>query len=117
MTSNGNGIRLLVKGLDFSYGKHKALKNVNCGFPDHAVTALIGPSGCGKSTLLRIFNRIFSLYPEQKATGEVLLSGQNILNENYDVNDLRARVGNGDAEADAVSDVGFRQRCIWGAPA
>src|SRR5215469_14587168 len=93
MESNGNGIRLRVKALDFSYGKHKALKNVNCDVPDRMVTALIGPSGCGKSTLLRTFNRIFSLYPEQKASGEVRLNGENILDSKYDVNQLRARVG------------------------
>jgi len=93
MTPNGSTNRLMAKTLDFFYGKHKALKNVNCVFPDRKVTALIGPSGCGKSTLLRVFNRIFSLYPEQKATGEVILDGQNILNNNYDLNQLRARVG------------------------
>jgi phosphate transport system ATP-binding protein len=93
MIANGNGSRLSVKSLDFFYGKHKALKNVTCDIPDRQVTALIGPSGCGKSTLLRIFNRIFSLYPEQKATGEVVLDGENILDEKCDLNQLRARVG------------------------
>jgi len=95
MGSNGNdnGNRLSVNNLDFYYGKFHALKNVSADFLDRMVTALIGPSGCGKSTLLRIFNRIFSLYPEQKATGEVMLDGKNILRSDYDVNHLRARVG------------------------
>jgi phosphate transport system ATP-binding protein len=93
MGSDGNGNRLSVKNLDFYYGKFQALKNVNAGFPDRKVTALIGPSGCGKSTLIRIFDRIFSLYPEQKATGEVILDGDNILSGDYDVNHLRARIG------------------------
>jgi len=93
MGSHGNGSRLSVRNLDFYYGKYKALKNVSADFQDRKVTALIGPSGCGKSTLLRIFNRIFSLYPEQKATGEVMLDGEDILRGDYDVNDLRARVG------------------------
>jgi phosphate transport system ATP-binding protein len=85
--------RLAVKNLDFYYGAFHALKNVNMNFGDRQVTALIGPSGCGKSTLLRIFNRIYSLYPEQRATGEVVLDGQNILSNSIDVNELRARVG------------------------
>ncbi len=85
--------RLSVRNLDFYYGAFHALKNVDMEFGDRQVTALIGPSGCGKSTLLRIFNRIYSLYPEQRATGEVLLDGRNILSNSIDVNELRARVG------------------------
>ncbi|WP_420102599.1 phosphate ABC transporter ATP-binding protein PstB [Bosea sp. (in: a-proteobacteria)] len=86
-------VRIAVKNLDFYYGEHKALKNINLDFRDRHVTALIGPSGCGKSTLLRIFNRIYSLYPEQKATGEILLDGRNIISNDVDVNELRSRVG------------------------
>jgi phosphate transport system ATP-binding protein len=86
-------VKLAVKNLDFYYSDFKALKNVNLDFRDKHVTALIGPSGCGKSTLLRIFNRIYSLYPEQRATGEVLLDGKNILSPKVDVNELRARIG------------------------
>jgi phosphate transport system ATP-binding protein len=93
MGPHGNGYRLSASALDFYYGKFQALKNINADFLDRKVTALIGPSGCGKSTLLRIFNRIFSLYPEQKATGKVILDGENILRGDYDVNHLRARVG------------------------
>jgi phosphate transport system ATP-binding protein len=69
------------------------LKNISIDFFDRQVTALIGPSGCGKSTLLRTFNRIYSLYPEQRAEGEILLDGQNVLSSSIDVNELRARVG------------------------
>ena len=69
------------------------LKNISLNFHDRQVTALIGPSGCGKSTLLRTFNRIYSLYPEQRADGQILLDGQNILSPSVDVNELRARVG------------------------
>ncbi|MCU4178068.1 phosphate ABC transporter ATP-binding protein PstB [Bosea sp. BH3] len=86
-------IRIAVKNLDFYYGEHKALKNINLDFRDRHVTALIGPSGCGKSTLLRIFNRIYSLYPEQRAEGEVLLDGRNVISKDVDVNELRSRVG------------------------
>ncbi len=86
-------VRLAVKDLDFFYGAFQALKDVTMNFFDRQVTALIGPSGCGKSTLLRTFNRIYSLYPEQRATGEIILDGRNILNSKIDVNELRSRVG------------------------
>ncbi|RDJ22130.1 phosphate ABC transporter ATP-binding protein PstB [Bosea caraganae] len=86
-------IRIAVKNLDFYYGEHRALKSINLDFRDRHVTALIGPSGCGKSTLLRIFNRIYSLYPEQKATGEILLDGRNVISNDVDVNELRSRIG------------------------
>src|SRR5262245_45904199 len=86
-------VRLDVRNLDFYYGDHQALKNVSLSFYDRQVTALIGPSGCGKSTLLRVFNRIYSLYPEQRATGEVILDGENVLSSSIDLNELRSRVG------------------------
>ena len=86
-------VRIAVKNLDFYYGEHKALKNINLDFRDRHVTALIGPSGCGKSTLLRIFNRIYSLYPEQRATGEIMLDGRNVISNDVDVNELRSRIG------------------------
>jgi phosphate transport system ATP-binding protein len=89
---NGN-IRVQVKNLDFYYGDNKALKNINFNLPDRQVTGMIGPSGCGKSTLLRVLNRMFSLYPGQRATGEVLLDERNILDDSLDINDLRAKVG------------------------
>ncbi|MET7241945.1 phosphate ABC transporter ATP-binding protein PstB [Methylobacterium sp. EM32] len=86
-------VRLAVKDLNFYYGDFKGLKNINLNFLDRQVTALIGPSGCGKSTLLRTFNRIYSLYPEQRAEGQILLDGRNILDPSIDLNELRARVG------------------------
>ena len=86
-------VRLDVRNLNFFYGDNRALKDVNLPFYDRQVTALIGPSGCGKSTLLRTFNRIYSLYPEQRATGEIILDGRNILSPSIDVNELRARIG------------------------
>src|SRR6201993_2010709 len=82
-----------VRNLNFYYGGHKALKNVNVSLYTKMVTAFIGPSGCGKSTLLRILNRIYDLYPKQRATGEVLLDGQNILSPKQDLNLLRAKIG------------------------
>ena len=85
--------RISVRNLDFYYGDFHALKSINMDFRDRQVTALIGPSGCGKSTLLRCFNRIYSLYPEQRATGEALLDGDNILSPSTDLNELRSRVG------------------------
>ncbi|WP_448578098.1 phosphate ABC transporter ATP-binding protein PstB [Thermaurantiacus sp.] len=82
-----------VTNLDFYYGDNHALKQINLVFPRNRVTALIGPSGCGKSTLLRVFNRMYSLYPGQRATGEVILNGENILDEGVDPTELRSRVG------------------------
>ncbi|WP_028989204.1 phosphate ABC transporter ATP-binding protein PstB [Thermithiobacillus tepidarius DSM 3134] len=85
--------KISIRNLDFHYGKSQALKDINLDIPAQKVTAFIGPSGCGKSTLLRVFNRMYALYPGQKATGEVLLDGQNILDPRQDLNRLRARVG------------------------
>jgi len=86
-------IRLVVRNLDFFYGDSRALKAINLDIGDREVTALVGPSGCGKSTLLRTLNRMYSLYPGQRATGSVLLDGRNILGPDIDLNELRARVG------------------------
>ena len=85
--------KISVKNLDFFYGKFHALKNINLEIPENKVTAFIGPSGCGKSTLLRVFNRMFELYPEQRAEGEVVLDGENLLTSKKDVALLRAKVG------------------------
>jgi phosphate transport system ATP-binding protein len=85
--------RVTVRNLNFYYGNHKALKNINVPLYAGLVTAFIGPSGCGKSTLLRILNRIYDLYPNQRVEGEVLLDGRNILGAKEDLNLLRARVG------------------------
>lgn len=82
-----------VKNLNFFYGKFQGLKNVSINIAERKVTAFIGPSGCGKSTLLRTLNRMYSLYPGQRAEGEINLYGQNILDKNQDLNLLRARVG------------------------
>ncbi|HTW33826.1 MAG TPA: phosphate ABC transporter ATP-binding protein PstB [Rhizomicrobium sp.] len=86
-------IRIDIRNLSFYYGATKALKNVSLPLYDRKVTAFIGPSGCGKSTLLRVLNRIYELYPSQRAEGEVLLDGQNVLNSKQDLNLLRARIG------------------------
>ena len=85
--------KMSTKNLDFYYGDNRALKSVTVPFYLHQATAFIGPSGCGKSTLLRVLNRMYDLYPRQRATGEVLLDGENILAPGQDVNALRARVG------------------------
>jgi phosphate transport system ATP-binding protein len=85
--------KVLVRDLNFYYGDHRALKSVNVPLYDRKVIAFIGPSGCGKSTLLRILNRIYDLYPNQRAEGEVLFDGENILNPGQDLNLLRARIG------------------------
>lgn len=82
-----------VKDLNFYYGGFHALKHINLEIKEKKVTAFIGPSGCGKSTLLRTFNRMYDLYPGQKAQGEILLDGKNILDPKQDVNMLRAKVG------------------------
>jgi phosphate transport system ATP-binding protein len=85
--------KVSIRNLNFFYDTHKALKDINLPLYDKKVTAFIGPSGCGKSTLLRVLNRIYDLYPKQKATGEVLLDGHNILSPKQDLNLLRARIG------------------------
>ena len=85
--------KISVNNLNFYYGKFHALKNINLEIPENKVTAFIGPSGCGKSTLLRVFNRMYELYPEQRAQGEVLLDGTNLLTSKEDVALLRAKVG------------------------
>ena len=85
--------KVAVRDLDFFYGDTRALKSISIGLHVNRVTAFIGPSGCGKSTLLRVLNRMYDLYPKQRATGEVILDGQNILSPGLDVNLLRSRVG------------------------
>jgi phosphate transport system ATP-binding protein len=84
---------LEVRNLNFFYGKFQGLKNVTMNIAERKVTAFIGPSGCGKSTLLRTLNRMYSLYPGQRAEGEILFYGQNILDAKQDLNLLRARIG------------------------
>jgi phosphate transport system ATP-binding protein len=88
-----NEPRIAIRNLDFFYGENRALRGLYLDLPDRQVTGMIGPSGCGKSTLLRVLNRMYSLYPGQRATGEVLLDGQNILDDDVDLNELRAKVG------------------------
>ncbi|EGP01864.1 phosphate transporter ATP-binding protein [Pasteurella multocida subsp. gallicida str. Anand1_poultry] len=85
--------KLEVNNLNFHYGDFHALKNINMRIAKHKVTAFIGPSGCGKSTLLRSFNRIFELYPNQYATGEIKLDGENLLTSPMDISLIRAKVG------------------------
>src|SRR5919206_763664 len=76
--------KLRMRNLNFYYGHYQALHNITLDVPEHRVTAFIGPSGCGKSTLLRTFNRMYALYPEQRAEGEILLDGRNILDPKID---------------------------------
>src|ERR1017187_822592 len=85
--------KLIVKDLNFYYGSDRALKDINMTIPEKMVTAFIGPSGCGKSTLLRTFNCMYQLYPKQRAEGEILLDGVNLLDKNQDLNTLRAKIG------------------------
>jgi phosphate transport system ATP-binding protein len=96
MTMEGNShdkVKVAIKDLDFYYGSHRALKDISLPILRNKVTAIIGPSGCGKSTLLRVLNRIYEIYPHQRAEGEVLLDGENILSRKQDLNLLRAKVG------------------------
>ncbi len=85
--------KLSVRGLNFYYGKFHALKAITLDIPEKKVTSFIGPSGCGKSTLLRTFNRMYELYPEQRAEGEIILDGANLLTSKEDVSLIRAKVG------------------------
>src|SRR5438874_5614741 len=86
-------VKIDIRDLDFYYGKGHALKGVNLAVPANAVTAIIGPSGCGKSTLLRTINRIYELYPDQRATGKIVIDGRNVLDRRYPLSDLRRLVG------------------------
>ena len=90
---SGSKPKLAVRDLNFYYGGFQALKNINLDIPENKVTAFIGPSGCGKSTLLRAFNRMFELYPEQRAEGQILLDGTDILSSKDDVSLIRAKIG------------------------
>ena len=85
--------KISIREVDFFYDQFQAIKSVSMPLYEHKVTAFIGPSGCGKSTLLRVLNRMYDLYPKQRATGEILLEGENILSSGQDVNLLRARIG------------------------
>jgi phosphate transport system ATP-binding protein len=85
--------KLEIRGLSFFYGKYQALHDIDLDIHDRQITAFIGPSGCGKSTLLRALNRIYELYPGQRATGKIMLGGRNLLERADDVNLLRAKVG------------------------
>jgi len=96
MNTAGNShdnVKVAIRKLDFYYGSHRALKDISMSIQRNKVTAIIGPSGCGKSTLLRVMNRIYELYPHQRAEGEVILDGENILSRKQDLNLLRAKVG------------------------
>ena len=85
--------KISVRNLDFMYGRNQALYNNNIDIAENCVTAIIGPSGCGKSTHIRVYNRIYELYRDHRATGEVMLDGENILSPNVDIIELRRKVG------------------------
>jgi phosphate transport system ATP-binding protein len=91
--SAAGAVQVKIRDLNFYYGGNHALKNINIDYLDKKTTAMIGPSGCGKSTLLRILNRMYDLYPGQRAEGEVIIGGQNIIGADVDLNQLRRRVG------------------------
>jgi len=93
MSDGQNSIKLRARNLYFYYGNDAALKNISLDVATNMVTAFIGPSGCGKSTLLRTFNRMYELYPDQRATGEIFLDDRNILSPGEDLYRLRARIG------------------------
>ena len=92
-TANASKNALELRNLNFFYGKFQGLRNVSLNIAEHKVTAFIGPSGCGKSTLLRTLNRMYSLYPGQRAEGSINFYGQDILDPKQDINLLRARIG------------------------
>jgi phosphate transport system ATP-binding protein len=85
--------KIEIRALNFYYGDSLSLRNINMSLADHSISAFIGPSGCGKSTLLRVLNRMYGLYPNQRAEGEVLIGGRDILGPTVDVAELRYRVG------------------------
>ena len=85
--------KIRIRDLNFYYGEYHALKSITLDIPEKKVTAFIGPSGCGKSTLLRTLNRMYDLYPRQRAEGEISFNGANVLSPRQDVNLLRAKIG------------------------
>lgn len=85
--------KISIRNLNFFYGSFQGLKNINLEILERRVTAFIGPSGCGKSTLLRTLNRMYDLYPGQRAEGEIIMNGKNVLDKSQDLNLLRAKVG------------------------
>ena len=85
--------KIVIQDLDFFYGTNRALKAINLDFKERQVTGMIGPSGCGKSTLLRVLNRMYDLYPGQRATGHVMMDGMNLISPSVDLNQLRSRIG------------------------
>jgi phosphate transport system ATP-binding protein len=91
--SNINEAKIAIENVDFFYGGNRALKSIYLNLPERQVTGMIGPSGCGKSTLLRVLNRMYDLYPGQRATGQAMMDGQNIIAPDTDLNSLRARIG------------------------
>ncbi|MEY4975159.1 MAG: Phosphate import ATP-binding protein PstB, partial [Pseudomonadota bacterium] len=93
LAPSGETNAIEIRNLDFFYGTFRGLKSIQLDIAEHKVTAFIGPSGCGKSTLLRTLNRMYSLYPGQRAEGQILLYGQNVLDPRQDLNLLRAQVG------------------------
>jgi len=95
MATDRSGLaeKLTIRDLNFFYGEARALKSISLPLYENKVTAFIGPSGCGKSTLLRVLNRMYDLYPHQRATGDVIFDGANILSPKQDLNLLRARIG------------------------
>ena len=107
--------KISVKNLNFYYGKFHALKNISLEIPEKRVTAFIGPSGCGKSTLLRCFNRMFELYPEQRAEGAINMEGENLLDSQTNVALIRAKIGMVFQKPNPVPhDVDPRQRGLSG---
>ncbi|CAN5157937.1 phosphate ABC transporter ATP-binding protein PstB [soil metagenome] len=93
VSTAGLAERISIRNLEFFYGDSRALKGISLALYANKATAFIGPSGCGKSTLLRVLNRMYDLYPGQRATGDVLFDGENLLDARIDINLLRARIG------------------------
>jgi phosphate transport system ATP-binding protein len=93
VSTAGLAEKVSIKNLEFFYGDSRALKGISLPLYANKTTAFIGPSGCGKSTLLRVLNRMYDLYPGQRATGDVLFDGENLLDARQDINLLRARIG------------------------
>ena len=112
--SGGETPTMSIRSLDFFYGKFHALKNVSLDVAERRVTAFIGPSGCGKSTLLRTFNRMYSLYPGQRATGEISFNGENVLDPGVDLNSCAPRCMV--SRSHAVPHVDSTTISLWCAP-
>lgn len=112
-TNSENKIKIQAENVNFYYGKHHAIKDLNINIYDNKVTAFIGPSGCGKSTFLRMLNKMNDLVPNTKAEGKLIFEGKNILEKHVDVVDIRKKNRYGIPETKPFSEINLPKHSLW----